>query len=73
MFKSLQILAKEWLIMANTKPLTAAERVRRKKIRALIRDARVFAKEHRLRYELYTARLLDDLTDVAEEYLEGLK
>jgi len=60
--------------MGSAKPrLTAVERARRKKIKALIRDGRVLAKHHRVTYMIRAAGVLDDLADVAEEYLKGLK
>lgn len=59
--------------MASTKHLTAAQRARRKKIKALILDARVIANECYRHGRRETAQLLDDLADVAEKYLEGLK
>jgi len=46
---------------------------RRKKIEALIRDAKETAERYRLQHLLNTANLLDDLADVAEKYLKGLK
>lgn len=57
-----------------TKPLTAPQRARRKKIRGLIREAREIA-VHLRSVNLYMdyARLLDDLADIAEKYLKGLR
>lgn len=59
--------------MASPKPLTAIERVRRKKIRAMIRESREAARNYQLQCRLQTARLLDDLAGVAELYLKGAK
>lgn len=57
-----------------TKPrLTAPQRARRKEIRELIRDGRKTARNYQLQCRLQTARLLDDLADIAEKYLEGMK
>lgn len=56
-----------------TKPLTAVQRRERKKIQVLIRDARRMAKESRSHCILSTAQFLDNLADVAEQYLKGLK
>ena len=59
--------------MASTKRLTAVQRARRKKITALIRAARATAKAQCLIARAGFAQLLDDLADVAEQYLKGLK
>ena len=64
--------------MASTKRLTAVERARRRKIRALVIEARKEAKTHRnpkLDHltDVSVSCLLDDLVDVVEEYLEGTK
>ena len=65
--------------MAKTKPrLTPVERARRRKIRVLVSDARKEARIHRnpkLDHltDVSVSRLLDDLADVAEKYLEESK
>ena len=63
--------------MASTKPrLTALQRARRKKIRALIRTAKRLAGGYRWSTadkrpsDIQTSHTLDDLADVAEEYLK---
>jgi len=67
--------------MAKYKPLPAAQRERRKKVKYLIVDAKQLAESYRSRRcekmdtdswktMDYTARLLDDLADVAEKYLK---
>ena len=57
--------------MATPKPrLTAVER---KKIRELIQRGREYVKNCRLHGYSRIARLLDDLADVAEKYLEVMK
>ena len=59
--------------MAKYKPLTAAQRKSRKEIREHIRDGRKAARNYQYQCRLQTARLLDDLANVAEKYLKGLK
>ena len=60
--------------MTSPKPrLTAVERKRRKEIRGLIQRAKESASHSRLYGMEISARLLDDLADVAEKYLGGLK
>lgn len=59
--------------MTSTKPLTAAERARRLKIKGLIREARISAMVCSRASMPTVAQQLDDLADVAEKYMEGLK
>jgi len=67
--------------MAKYKPLTAAQRKERKEIRELIRKARDITKIYHSRYSRRETQaickgfiiLLDDLADIAEKYLKGLK
>lgn len=57
--------------MTQTK--TEITEARRKKIEELIRTARRIANVSRSHGIESSARLLDDLADVAEEYLKGLR
>lgn len=59
--------------MATKPRLTAVQRKSRKEVRGLIRDAREEARDCRASFLGDTARLLDDLADIAEKYLKGLK
>ena len=60
--------------MTKPKPLTAAQRKNRKKIRGLILKARALASNWRSDSMMSdVARLVDDLAKVAEEYLEVMK
>lgn len=64
--------------MTKPKCLTAVERARRKKIRALVNDARDRSMSCRglkpwTLPRISMSRLLDDLADVAEKYLEEVK
>ena len=56
-----------------TKPLTAVQRKRRKKIRELVRTARIVARQYRSYHKLGASQILDDLADLAEKYLEEVK
>jgi len=60
--------------MGSIKPLTAKQRKSRKEIRELIGTARRIARIHLSHdlegYRIQTARLLDDLADIAEKYLK---
>ena len=53
------------------------ERKSRLKIKGIIREARRLAERHRFTMDntdiIVSDRLLDDLADIAEKYLEGLK
>ena len=57
--------------MASPKHLTAPQRARRKKIKVLIRTARIVARQYRSYHKLGASQILDDLADVAEKLLEG--
>ena len=64
--------------MTKPKHLTAVERAKRRKIRALVSDARKEARIHRnpkLDHltDVSVSRLLDDLADIAEKYLKEIK
>ena len=63
--------------MANPKRLTPVERARGRTLRALVAEARKEARIHRnpkLDHltDVSVSRLLDDLADIAEQYLKVL-